>query len=282
MRTKAALFLVEYLQASFNTGLNFVSYFYSPSWSILFWLLRTCSGTDRFTPKQVRDAKTGHTMAMFLHALDDHLNDRQLPVTHLALLMRSQSWMLMNHSFRRLAFGLEDGASLVDDLINDYYSSIDSSGEAQSLDSYCQCFVKQMATWLIVPILLARRLCADEDYSRAIQSAYSSFGIAWRLLDDLQDFEKDMVNGIHSAIYVCLNKDLRYLWDHSPVERKGPTNRSIQMILRYVHENKVIDTIMKRACDELASAASTADACGMPGLAVEFRSLVKPLRIGLS
>ena len=41
-RTKAALLLVEYLQASFSAGLNFVNYFYVPAWSILFWLNRSC------------------------------------------------------------------------------------------------------------------------------------------------------------------------------------------------------------------------------------------------
>ena len=82
MRTKAALFLVKYMQASFCSGVNFVNYFYAPAWSILFWLLRSCPDNKKLDPKYVKDAKTGHTMAMFLHAFDDHLTDGQLPVRH--------------------------------------------------------------------------------------------------------------------------------------------------------------------------------------------------------
>jgi hypothetical protein len=219
-------------------------------------------------------------MAMFLHAFDDHLTDGQLPVTHLALLMRSQSWMIMNRAFERLASGEEKGAAIVRDFINDYYSSIDTSDETESLDCYCALFRNQMATWMIVPILLARRICADEEYSRSIQAAYSSFGIAWRLLDDLQDIEQDMINGVHSSIYVCLNEDLRCCWDEDTEEKKDQNNDYVQTILSYVLEKKVIDTIMERACDELESAAAIADSCSMSGLAGEFRCLLKPLRKG--
>ena len=280
MRTKAALFLVEYLQASFSGGFNFVNYFYAPAWSILFWLHRSCSDNRKPDPKYMNDAKTGHTMAMFLHAFDDHLTDGQLPVTHLALLMRSQSWMIMNQAYKRLAKGVEKGAAIVRDLIDDYYSSIGKTDETESLEGYCKLFRKQMATWLIVPILLAKMICADDEYSRSIQSAYCSFGIAWRLLDDLQDIEKDMIKGVHSSIYVCLNEDLRGWWDKDTEEKKDQNNDYVQTILSYVLEKKVIDTVMERACDELESAAFIADSCSLPGLAGEFRCLLKPLRKG--
>jgi hypothetical protein len=278
MRTEAALFLVKYLQASLSGGLNFVNYFYAPAWSILFWLIRSCPDNIKLEPKYVKGAKTGHTMAMFLHAFDDHLTDGQLPVTHLALLMRSQSWMIMTRSYKRLAKGVEKGAAIVRDFINDYYSSIATSDATESLDCYCVFFRKQMATWLIVPILLARRICADEEFSRSIQAAYSSFGIAWRLLDDLQDIDKDMMKGAHSSIYVCLNEDLRGRWDGGTEEKKDQNKDYVQTILSYVLEKRVIDTIMEKACGELESAASIADSCSMPGFAGELRSLLKPLR----
>lgn len=226
----------------------------------------------------MKDAKTAHTMAMFLHAFDDHLADGQLPVTHLALLMRSQSWMIMNRAFERLARGEEKGPAIVREFIDDYCSSIETPDETETLDCYCALFRKQMATWLIVPILLARRICADEEFSRSIQEAYSSFGIAWRLLDDLQDIEKDMIKGVHSSIYVCLNEDLRGWWDKDSQEKKDQNNDCVQTILSYVLEEKVIDTIMDRVCNELESAASIADSCSIPGLAGEFRCLMKPLR----
>ena len=280
MRTNAALFLVRYLQASFSDGLRFVNYFYAPAWSILFWLHQSCPGRRRLDPKCLKDAKIGHIVAMFLHALDDHLTDGQLPVTHLSLLMRSQFWMIMNQAYRRLAKGVEKGAAIVRGFIEDYYSSIGKYNETESMDHYCKSFTKQMGTSLIVPILLARRLRADEEYSDSIQSAYSSFGIAWRLLDDLQDIENDMMKGVHSSIYVCLNDDLRGWWDKTSEEKTNHNNDYVQSILSYVLEERVMDRIRERVCRELQSAASTADSCSMPGFARELRCLLKPLRNG--
>jgi hypothetical protein len=279
MRTEAALFLVEYLHTSFIGCVNFVNYFYAPAWSIIFWLHRFCPENRKINLK-MKDAKAGHVMAMFLHALDDHITDGQLPVTHLTLLMRSQSWMIMNQAFKRLAKGVDQGAAIVSDFINDYYSSIGKSDETESLDSYCKFFRKQMATWLIVPVLMAKRMSADEEFSRSIQSAYCSFGIAWRLLDDLQDIEKDMMRGVHSSIYVCLNENLRGWWDKDPEEKKDQNNGYVQTILSYLLENKVIDSIKERACSELVSAVSIADSCSMSDLAGELRCLLKPLRNG--
>lgn len=278
MRTAAALFLMKYLQVSFSSGLNFVNYFYAPAWSILFWLHRSCADNRKLNPKYMKDAKIAHTMAMFLHAFDDHLTDGQLPVTHLALLIRSQSWMIMNRAFERLTRGEEKAEAIVHEFIDDYYSSIEKSDESESLDGYCALFRKQMATWLIVPILLARRICADEEFAHSVEAAYSSFGIAWRLLDDLQDIEQDMIKGVHSSIYVYLNKDLRGWWDKNTEEKKDQNNNCVETILSYILEEKVINTILDRACNELDSAASIADSCSMSGLAGEFRSLMKPLR----
>ena len=280
MRTKAALFLLESLQTSFADGLNFVNYFYAPAWSILFWLRRSCPDGRKLGPEYVKDAKTGHTMAMFLHAFDDHLTDGQLPITHLALLMRSQSWMIMNQAFERLARGVEKGPAMVCDFVDDYYSSIVNSDGIKSLDRYCKFFKKQMATWLIAPILLARRISADEEFSRSIQSAYCSFGIAWRLLDDLQDIEKDLIKGTHSSLYACLPGDIRKRWDRVKEEKANRKGGSSGRVLNYILASGVIDKIRERICRELESAASRADSCHLAGFADELHCLLKPLRNG--
>jgi hypothetical protein len=280
MRTEAVLFLLRFLQASFSDGLNFVNYFYPPAWSILFWLHRSCPDKRKLDPKYMKDAKIAHTIAMFLHAFDDHLTDGQLPVTHLALLIRSQSWMIMNQAYKRLAKGVEKGAAIVREFIEDYYSSISKFDETESLDSYCKFFRKQMATCLIVPTLLARRICADEKFSHSIQSAYYSFGIAWRLLDDLQDIEKDMMKGIHSSLYICLPSQIRKVWNRVKEEKVDGNGRWVRQVLNYVLASGIIDRTRQRICSELKSAASEADSCDMIGLAGELRSLLKPLNKG--
>jgi hypothetical protein len=278
MQTETALFLVEYFRTSFAEGLNFVKYFYVPAWSVLYWLVRSCPDNKKLDRIEIEDAKTGHTMAMFLHAFDDHLTDGQLPVTHLALLIRSQSWMLMNQAFERLAEGVIGGTAIFRSCIDDYYSSIYQSDEIRSLDSYCELFKKRMATCLIAPALISRKVTTNEEFSEAIQTAYCSFGIAWRLLDDIQDIEKDMMTGAHSSIYVCLNEDLRGWWDKDSEEKEDQNFGYVQTTLSYVLENRVIDSIKERACSELESAASIAYSCGMKGLADEFHCLLRPLK----
>jgi hypothetical protein len=279
-QTEAALFLLRYLRVSLSDGVNFVGYFYPPAWSILYWLMKSKPGETRLDQTDIQNAKTGHTMAMFLHAIDDHLADHQVPVTHLTLLLRSQSWMVMNYAFGKLATAVDRGTEIVDHFIDDYYWSIYNSDGVESLDSYCGLFRKQMATALIVPVLVAKRRMADEEFVRSIRAAYESFGIAWRLLDDLQDIEKDMMKGVHSSIYVCLNEDLRGWWDKDTEEKKNQNNDYVRSILSYVLEKRVIDSIKERACRELESAASIADSYSMPGLADELRCLLKPLRNG--
>jgi len=280
MQTEAALFLMQYLQTPFYDGPNFVNFFYAPAWSILFWLQRSCPENITLDPGYVKAARTGHTMAMFLHALDDHLVDGQLPITHLALLLRSQAWMDMNRAFDRLARDVKGGTEIVHGFIDDYYMSINKPEETKSLSGYCNLFKRQMATALIAPILMARRIDPGKELSASIQAAYCSFGIAWRLLDDLQDLEKDMMKGVHSCIYVCLNEEVRGYWNKNPEKKNDQNNGYKQTILRHIWETRVVDCIKARICSELDSAAAIADTCNMPGLAGEFRSLLKPLREG--
>lgn len=280
VRTEAVLFLMKYLHTSFNSGLNFVNYFYTPAWSILFWILQSLPDNRDPDSVYMKYAKSSHTMAMFLHAFDDHLTDDQLPVTHLALLMRSQAWMIMNHANENLAKDIKKGEAIVHRFIDDYYSSITKACDINSLDGYCTLFKKQMATWLIVPILLAIKIHRDKKFTRSIQEAYTSFGIAWRLIDDLQDIEKDIVKGVHSSIYVCLNKELRNYWDHNTEKQSNQNKDFIHTILSYVDNNRVIHTIKDRICVELESAASIAASCGLHGFSNELNCLLKPLKNG--
>jgi hypothetical protein len=130
-----------------------------------------------------------------------------------------------------------------------------------------------MATGMIVPALLAAKLKHGPDFTKALTAAYGAFGIAWRLMDDLQDMEADIATGSHSAIYFCLPADIRPVWDErSQIEDGG----RFEKIRSVVHNNCVWETLKERMCLELASAASTMDAIQMTGLAEELRDLARP------
>lgn len=277
-QTEALLFFMRYSRVSFSEELNFFKTFYVPAWSIIYWLLESKPDSSALRQVDFNNAKTGHSMAMFLHALDDHLCDGQLPVTHLALLLRSQSWMIMSNALNSLADGVNGGREIVEGFIDDYYSSITSSGEIDSIDSYCDIFRKQMATWLVVPVLITKKMFGDEDFTNAIQSAYGSFGIAWRLLDDIKDIEADMSEGAHSAIYICLSENIKPFWDNNDGVEPNLKNSNTKIVLDYILEKSVIEKLKERICSELESAVSLTDAYNITGLANEFRCLLSTLK----
>lgn len=277
-QTDALLLIMRYCGIRFGNDVNFINYYYAPSWSIIYWLIKTSFNRIRLNQAVKRFAKTAHSMTLFLHSFDDHLNDSEIPTTHLSLLIRSQSWMIMKNALGNLAHWVDDGHEIVQSFIDDYYSSITSSKEVESLDSYCLLFRKQIATWLIVPTLMATKIANDVKFVDAIQTAYSSFAISWRLLDDIQDIESDMLNGVHSSIYISLSENMRNQWDKVGQQQKDKHSGLIETILDQISENKVIYRLANRICKELESAASIADSLGIPGLADEYRSLLRPLR----
>lgn len=199
-QTDALLFIMRYWGIRFGHEVNFFNYYYVPSWSIIYWLFQAAPNGIGLDQTIKRYATTAHSMTLFLHALDDHLNDSETPTTHLSLLLRSQSWMIMNNALYNLGHWVDEGQEIVQGFIDDYYSSITSSKEVESLDSYCDIFRKQIATWLIVPTLLTKKMIFDARFTDAIKTAFGSFTVSWRLLDDIQDIESDMMKGVHSSI----------------------------------------------------------------------------------
>ncbi len=213
-------------------------------------------------------------MAMILHSLDDHINDGELPASHLTLLLRSQAWMKMINALKNLSGGVDNGERIVIDFIDDYYSSILDPNDINTLESYCDLFRKQMATWLIAPVLIAKKMTIDEGLTDAVQTAYESFGIAWRLLDDINDIQTDMKNGTHSSIYVCLPDKIKKLWDRNSRAESNNENVYSDLIFEYVLDTRLIERIRQRIFKELQSAASISENFNLSGLAGEYRYLL--------
>jgi hypothetical protein len=277
-QTDGLLFFMRYFQLPFEPELKFFRNYYTPAWSIIYWLMHSVVQNKRLKQNDIQNAKIAHSMALFFHPLDDHLNDSELQVTYLNMLIRSQLWMIMNKAFESLSDGVEGGEQLVQCFIDDYYSSVRDTKAILSLDSYCDRFRKQMAIWLIVPVLLTKKIARDEKFTDTIQSAYGSFGIAWRLIDDIKDIKADMKKGTHSSVYFCLSEDIKNLWDKQSGEKIDKTNAGLKIICDYLLENSVIDGIKERICDELESAAFIVQGYNMKGLADEFRCLLSPLK----
>jgi hypothetical protein len=228
--------------------------------------------------RDLTSAITAQSMAMFLHSLDDHLFDGQVSVSPLTLLLRSQAWTIMNLAFGNLAEGVPAGERTVRSFIDDYYTSIEDSKGQKNLDSYCDLFRKQMAIGMVAPILLSMKMTGISDFTRDIEIAYGSFGIAWRLLDDIRDIGDDIEKGAHSAIYLCLPERVRTHWGNNIFRNRAAAKDSTNAILNHILEYRLIDKIKERIFAELEKAASIVEAYGLKGLSREFRCLAHPLR----
>jgi hypothetical protein len=270
----AAIFFMQHLGTAFIPTFDYFRHYHAPAWSVLYWLAAR-DGAHRLCAEEALQARRAHAMALFLHPLDDHLNDGQLPATHLHLLLRSQAWRRMHTALAPLAAAVDGGDTIVQRFIDDYYASIATPPARTSLEGYCTHFRKQMATWLIVPVLMARRQALDEDLAAGLQRAYESFGIAWRLLDDLQDIAPDRRNGTRSAVYYGLPAELQPAWPRS-TSPAGCRDR----VADYLAVHAVADLIAARIGRELTSAAALADDLEMPGLAAELRALGRPFPKG--
>ncbi|MCG6535942.1 MAG: hypothetical protein L7F78_14870 [Syntrophales bacterium LBB04] len=278
-QTDAILFLMRYSRINLKDKPDLFANYYPPAWSIIYWLSRYSTlPAKRLKEQDVTNAVTAQSMAMFLHSLDDHLTDGQVPVSLLTLLLRSQAWSIMKKASFELAEGVPAGESTVRNLIDDYYSSIQDSKGPQCLDSYCDLFRRQMAIWMIAPILLSMKMTGISDFTKRIEVAYGSFGIAWRLLDDIRDIGDDIEKGSRSSIYFCLPKKIRTHWNNDSVRSPRAARQYTNIIVNHILEQRLIDNIKERICVELESAASIVEAHDMKGLAREFRCLAPPLR----
>ncbi len=277
-QSEALFSLMRYMKVPPDDPINFVNYFYVPAWSILYWMIHEAPEANPLEPEDSQKAKSAHTLAMFLHPLDDHLNDGQLPATHLNLLLRSQAWNQMNRALADFCENVDGADEIVADHIDTYYSGITETEVPESIDSYCDLFRKQMSTCLIVPELMARKITSDESFVHAVVSAYVSFGIAWRLLDDILDIKDDLTQGNRSAVYIDLPKHLRDCWDREEEPGRVESECRKTRLLSYILENHLIQRINRRICRELDWAHSLAKGHGLAGLANEFECLLVPLK----
>jgi len=277
IQTDALLFFMIYYGIKLGQNLNFFKNYYAPTWSIIYWLGQTARECKRIGNEDMKLAITAHAMAMVLHSLDDHLNDGEVRSSHLALLLRSQSWLAMNDALNQLAAGVTDGHETIQRLLDDYYFGIRSSEEIESLDAYCSLFRKQMAIGLIVPVLLLKKMELDNNIINRVVESYGSFGIAWRLLDDINDIQIDMEKGIKSSVYIFLPENMKSIWLKNNKNKSNVEISDYEEILECLIMNEIINKIKKRICLELNSSEFIASECNMAELACEFRSLLKPL-----
>ncbi|MBN2402194.1 MAG: class 1 isoprenoid biosynthesis enzyme [Spirochaetes bacterium] len=282
MQNMAMLFLLDYFHIKTGEPVDFMYYYYKPLWTIIPSIIESGMQIHKLTKSEIETAMTGEAMALFLHSLDDHLNDGDIPSSHLMLLLRSQAWLLFSRAVAEFADG-KDGSDAANMLINDYYEGVCADNEPGGLEEYCSRFRKEMSTINVMPLLAAQKITGSADFTEKIKNATESFGIAWRILDDIQDAEKDIAAGAHTALYYALPGNARKLWDangnRADLNKKAGIRNEIY---RELGRGIMLDSLIERIVRELENARETVEALGMHGMAKQYRAVGAPVKKWLS
>lgn len=189
---------------------DFMRLFYVPMWSFLHHL-GADAGLQSHSVSQ-SCAQDAHAMALLLHLLDDHLCDGQLPATMTLLQLRTEAWQRFRASSLALSEQLGGDAGLFDEMAGLYLASVERAEDAADLDAYEQRFRWQMSTWTLVPRLIGYA-AGGQAGAEALVGILEEFGVAWRLLDDIQDFYDDACKGERTSVWLELDREGRRSWD---------------------------------------------------------------------
>jgi hypothetical protein len=276
-QNQAMFFLLDYYHIKVGEPVDFIKYYYKPIWTIIPRMMESGTCIRELTGTECETAMLGQAMSLFLHSLDDHLNDGNISPSHLLLLLRSQAWLLFNKAIDKFT-DRKDEYDIAHFLINDYYGGISTVAEPSGLDEYCNRFKKEMSTVNVMPVLSAKKITGRADFADEIKKAIESFGIAWRILDDIQDAEEDIAEGRHTALYYSLPRNAKNLWDAARNNAGENSKTGIgEEIYRELERGRIAEILIQRIIRELDEARKTVEALEMHGMAEQYRAIGAPI-----
>ncbi len=251
---------------------DFFGLFYQPVWSFLHWVVATSA--EPVSPSIVDDACTAQALGLFLHLWDDHLCDGQLPTTQLTLQVRTDAWATYLAAASRLAQQVGASQAEVDWHVSTYLSAIHVAEPIDNLGDFCARFERQIAIWTLVPRLIGRTVSGTQA-GEELATVLRAFCNAWRLMDDLQDVEDDVLAGVESAAWQVLDGPGRSAWSvcHAQSKALGHLHpESWALLLQRMHDTGCIAHLLAQTYGWLESAAQLAQANHWHQLADEIRA----------
>lgn len=247
---------------------DFFRLFYVPAWSFLHWV--PAAAPRLAAPGVLDHARTAHALALFLHLWDDHLCDGQLSTDLLRLHLRTLAWERFAAEARALGRALGSNPARMGEHAAEYLDALHRPGEAAELDAYGARFVRQIATWTLVPRLLG------EAVGGAPEEVVARFGVAWRLMDDVQDTHLDAAAGARTAVWLALDAEGRARWDDARAAAgAAPDPRAWQALAPAVRAPGCLDALRARIGAELRRAEGAARAGGWDGWADELAACAR-------
>jgi len=248
---------------------EFYSLFYIPIWSFLHWTLVNQPSVSA----EVRIlARTPHAMSLFLHLWDDHLCDGQLDVDVTRLQLRTIAWQSYISSCYELCEMVGLGHQLVDEHVSQYLSAQQIANTVGDLDGYCRLFSQQIKIWTVIPRILDYALSVAQN-GHAIQRVIELFAICWRLIDDIQDVDLDLMTGKQNAVWIQLDKQGQALWSQCRMRslEKGTLDRGTwKELVRAIRDGGCLSELLSRTSEMLTTGEQIAASNGWAGLAREL------------
>jgi hypothetical protein len=245
---------------------SFFQHFYSPLWSWIHWAAAST---------QIEEVVTGQALSMFLHLLDDHLCDGQLRCDPLLLQLRTAAWMRLEECVHKLAMESDSGQELWQSDLSRYFAAIQRPPPINSLDGYCARFRDQMATCVAIPALTLRRqgnpAAADD-----LRQIVFGLGVAWRLIDDVQDAYADWTAGQESILYSLLHEQPSRGGSKEPPESAARLPDWVRIVEK-MYRSGILKEVLERCSAELLQAAELAQQRSWVGLSEELRQLRHPV-----
>ena len=247
---------------------RFIDLFYVPIWSFLHWIPVAHPGMDAGALEKAQEA---HALSLFLHLWDDHLSDAQLPPNLMRLQLRAVAWERYHAACRALAAKVPGGDEIVTRLINGYLTSCHQPPPATDQKSFCDRFVQQIGIWLVVPTLLGH-LTGGPKLAGELCAVIEAFAVAWRMIDDVQDIDKDIVSGQQNAVWFELNAPARQMWESCRVASTGGARPepTTWLIAATAIRGGALQSTLRQVVSLLSQAETLAAKAGWAGLAAEM------------
>jgi 4-cresol dehydrogenase (hydroxylating) len=237
---------------------HFMGLYYRPSWSFLARVPLLSENADVLPA-----LRRLHAMTLFLHLWDDHLSDGQLSANPARLHLRTRAWVAMEAEAASLAAraGLDDRCWRQAE--ETYLVSVQEPGYLPNLEACLALARREAALPCIAPALHAHFAGVDP---QALTSIIENFAVAWRIVDDIQDIDRDAATGRRSAVRLTLSDAGGAAWDRyaGSVAGGGPDTSSWATLTP--HLAAAIPILTSRANREIHRAAATARLCGWSSL----------------
>jgi hypothetical protein len=248
---------------------RFIDLFYVPIWSFLHWVL---VASPRGDAEVMALATEAHALSLFMHLWDDHLADGQLKPALSRVHLRALAWRRYQAATAELAKRVAGGAEIVERLVGNYLRACHKPPQVKDLASFNDRFVQQIGIWLVTPTLLGH-IAGGAGTANALASIIADFGVAWRLIDDVEDIAIDVRTGQENGVWFALDSLGRARWracGQASQGAKHPEPRSWSHLVFAVRQTGALNNVLDEVKRRLSAAERTAQQAGWGGLAEEL------------